>query len=129
MPIAIQLEDHTDDVSAQIEDGAARVVRASGGNIQADAYDLSALLTGAQRLSIYVRTDDSSDYARAVADADEARPGVRVFDEVEVPEDHLTALIAVAVEYAEENELERQAFLVPAAEAERPQFVAALEAL
>ncbi|HEU4327451.1 MAG TPA: hypothetical protein VFS21_30210 [Roseiflexaceae bacterium] len=129
MPISIQLDDYTEPICADLDAGAARVVRETAAQVQAGAGERSAVLYGAQRASIYVSTSDGSSYAEAVADAHEANEDVRVFDEIDAPEDDLTADIAVAVVYAQLNEEDRIAFLVPAAEAEREPFEAAMEAL
>lgn len=129
MPVTAEFHDHSAAFLADLDTGAAREVRAAVQAIHDGAQDYSAVRSGAQQASIYIVTADSSTYDQAVADAREANEQVKVFAEVAPPASELEALVAVAVVYGQINEEERQAFVAPATEDERPRFVGRMEGL
>jgi hypothetical protein len=97
--------------------------------IEAGAQQRSAVDTGAQRASTYHITNQEDSYDDTLSAVARANPKIHtVFPKVDAPSDDFTGYVAVAVEYAEINEFDRQAFLSPATEAERPNFEAKAKA-
>lgn len=130
MDIDIRDDDNTDAVLATILGRRDLVVKKTAFDIQNAAGGLSAVDTGAQKNSIYVVSADGSTYSNAASEARQASAGVELFpaETLEV-EDGSEAIVAVGVVYASVNELTRQAFLTPAAEAQRGAFERAMREL
>lgn len=127
------LEFHLLEAAAELEVAAQAVVEATAETIREGARANAAVDTGAMRTALYVSTPTESDYASVAGEAHDLNPKADVLDEVEKP-DHGEAIVAEAMNYGIFQEygthkMAAHPYLTPAAEAERANFLAAMEAL
>lgn len=124
---------HFAELAEQYDQTINKLVRAAAFKIERGAKQRAAVDTGAMRASIYVRTEDTSDYGKTGLKALGRNKDVFLFPEVEQPT-HNEALIAVGVSYGifveyGTSKMAAQPFMTPAYEAERQPFLNAIHKL
>ncbi|MDE2100088.1 MAG: hypothetical protein KGL39_22730 [Patescibacteria group bacterium] len=127
------LDFHLLEMAAEIEAAAQVVVETTAEAIRQGAQANAAVDTGAMKTALYVSTATESDYASVTGEAHDLNPKADVLDEVERPAPG-EAIVAEAMSYGEYQEygtsrMPAHPYLTPAAEAERANFLAAMEAI
>jgi HK97 gp10 family phage protein len=127
MTANVRLDTHVlDRIKGDLPKKRGKLIRETAFRVEDKAKRMTPLLTGALRSSGYTSTDQGSTHAAGAAEAEGRRPGVGITEEA-APEAAGNAIVGFSVEYALFIELgtSRMAarpFLVPAVEAERPEF-------
>lgn len=116
------------ELTAALKKAVSQVVRKAALDLEAEAKTRAPVDTGFLRNSIYSVTHEGSDYGQ---DASDPTGDSYLLDEVEKPKDETTAYVAVGANYGVFQELgtskmAAQPYLIPAADAIRPAFVAAM---
>lgn len=129
--MAAETWNHIPGVIAALQQAAHEIIVKTSFDVEAHAKQGAAVDTGYMRSSIYTVTSEGSGYGQGVTGG---KPGATLLPEVDAPENATTAYVAVGAEYAAYVELgtvhqAAQPFMVPAADAVRPGFVAAWHAL
>lgn len=117
------------EIGEKLEVAANQILRKAALDCEAAAKGNAPVATGFLRDSIYTRTATSSGYGQA----GEPPPGAELLPEVDKP-DSGTAYVAVGANYGVfvefgTSKMAAQPYLVPAAEAVGPSFVAAMAEL
>jgi hypothetical protein len=114
-------------IAEQIPARAQQAVATAVADVRARAELNAHVLSGAMRASVYsVLPGGKSDYGSSVSTAQSLKPGVGILDERDAA-GQISGLVAVAVDYAAYQEVkDGHAFLIPAADAVRPSFEAAM---
>lgn len=117
------------EIGEKLEVAASQILRKAAFDCEAAAKGNAPVDTGYMRDSIYTRTNTSSSYGRV----GEPPPGAELLPEVEKP-DRGTAIVAVGANYGifvefGTSKMAAQPYLIPAAEAVGPSFVAAMAEL
>lgn len=119
------------ELAAALERAASEAVRKSALRIQKAAAENAPVDFGFLESSIYTVTNHESTYGQGVVDG---APGSYLLDEVPRPKSDTEAVVAVGANYGVYVEMgtvhaPAHPYLLPAAEAERPQLTAALSRL
>ncbi|MBI4496312.1 MAG: HK97 gp10 family phage protein [Chloroflexi bacterium] len=121
-------------LQGQLRQRASQAVRDAAFDVEAHAKTRARVDTGAMKSSFYVVTNDKSTYNAAVSAMREANPNAEVLPPAEATRKDLEAVVASAAAHTVYNEfgtahMPPQPMLLPAAEAVRPGFVAAMKQL
>lgn len=119
------------ELAAALAKAASELVRKAAFDIQARAAQNAPVATGYLKSSIYTVTKDASTYGQGVTTPP---PGASLLDQVPAPTSATEALVAVGANYGAYIELgtskaPAQPYLIPAADAVRPSFEAAMAKL
>lgn len=120
---------HLPELTVEIEKVVSEMVRKAAFDIQALAQAQVKVVTGFLKSSIYTVTKDESTYS-SIPDNGQGE----LLPEVDRPADKGTAYVAVGADYGiyvemGTSKMSAQPYLIPAAEAVRPAFVAAMTEL
>jgi hypothetical protein len=124
--------DKLPDLGAELRQRAAEIVKKAAFDLEARAKLNAHVLTGAMRASIYTSiAGGQTDYGSNAGAAAGLRPGVVITPEqAPTGEADLSATVGVSVNYGIYEELRAgHEFLLPAADAIRPSFEAAMQEL
>lgn len=121
------------ELAVALQKTASEAVKKAAFDIQKLAAENAPVDTGFLKSSIYTVTQGASTYGQGVT-AGGGGPDTRLLDEVAAPTSATEAVVAVGANYGAFVELgtknmAAQPYLIPAAEAERPQLTAALSRL
>lgn len=119
---------HFDAIADVVPQIISQLVRKAAYDVMAGAQQRARVDTGFMRSSVYVELSDSSTYGNGVFGGGEQLP------EIPRAEDETTAYVAVGASYGIYQEMGSRhspahPYLVPALEAVRPKFLAALQRL
>ena len=119
------------EVPGALNTAISRAVKKAAFDIQARAQANAPVDTGFLKASIYTVTHDGSTYP---AGLEPSKQDSALLDQVEAPPNDRTAYVAVGASYGIYVEMgttraPAQPYLLPAAEAVRPQYLAALTGL
>ena len=131
------------EIAAAMPERTSKVVRKVAFDIQDGAQQRAPVDTSALKNSIYVKSSDgASGYASARMKALQVNPKVDFLPEMQTPEP-ISAVVGPSVEYGAPVEFGRsrgitaggfsihgvgaQPYLIPAAETQRPKFIAAMK--
>lgn len=120
------LYNHLPEVPPAIKKARTQLLLKAAFDVQAQAQSRAPVATGFLKSSIYVRTETMSTYGTGVG---EGAHGSYLLPEVEAP-DGYNAYVAVGANYGQfieygTSKMAAQPYLIPAADAVRPTFIAA----